>query len=99
MSAGVMLAYLKQFKVILWRYDYALRSIHAFPCLPGPLRRAMMVIEGDAFARGFTPPLVPPLRGGRPVEAFMKAPPSPTGRERGWGARVMQVTRQGSEYG
>ncbi len=46
-----MPVYPKQFKVILWRYDYALRSIHAFPCLPGSLGRAMIVIAGDAFAR------------------------------------------------
>ena len=94
-----MLLYPKQFKVKLWRYDYTLLSIHALPCLPGPLRRAMLVIEGDAFAPGFNPPLVPPLRGGRHGEPFITAPPSPTGRERGWGARVMQVIGLGSECG
>jgi len=51
MSAGVIRTYPKQFKVILWLYDYALRLIHALPCLPGSPGRAMIVIEGDAFAR------------------------------------------------
>jgi hypothetical protein len=28
---------------------------------------------GAESAPGFTPPLIPPLKGGRPVEAFMTA--------------------------
>ena len=33
----------------------------------------MQMIDDDAFARGFTPPFIPPLRGGRSVARFMKA--------------------------
>ena len=51
----------------------------------------MKMVGVDDFARGFTPPLIPRLRGGKSGVAFMKAPPSPAGRERGWGARVMKM--------